>query len=79
MKIFIRWYPWSIGVNHSFKEKKHRRERPMKNKIMKGSPRKTETKIIKLAQAQQPHVHKPPQGASSDPGGFIGADEAGVP
>ena len=46
MKIFIRWYPWSIGVNHSFKEKKHRRERPMKNKIMKGSPRKTETDEI---------------------------------
>ena len=40
MKIFIRWYPWSMGVNHSFKEKKHRRERPMKNKIMKGSPKK---------------------------------------
>lgn len=39
MKIFIRWYPWSMGVNHSFKEKKHRRERPMKNK-MKGSPKK---------------------------------------
>ena len=46
MKIFIRWYPWSMGVNHSFKEKKHRRERPMKNKIMKGSPKKTETDEI---------------------------------
>ena len=46
MKIFIRWYPWSMGVNHLFKEKKHRRERPMKNKIMKGSPKKTETDEI---------------------------------
>ena len=46
MKIFIRWYPWSMGINHSFKEKKHRRERPMKNKIMKGSPKKTETDEI---------------------------------
>lgn len=46
MKIFIRWYPWSMGVNHSFKEKKHRRERPIKNKIMKGSPKKTETDEI---------------------------------
>ena len=45
MKIFIRWYPWSMGVNHSFKEKKHRRERLMKNK-MKGSPKKTETDEI---------------------------------
>ena len=29
-----------MGVNHPFKEKKHRRERPMKNKIMKGPPKK---------------------------------------
>lgn len=34
-----------MSITH-LRKKKHRRERPMKNKIMKGSPKKTETDEI---------------------------------
>ena len=44
----VRWYPWSMGVNHSFKEKKHRKERAMKYKVTKGSQKRKpkQTKFI---------------------------------